>query len=733
MSLPIATVESEKTKDKNMEYIDSIIQFHKNNAGVRETVINDLYDSYNGIVKKKTKVLLEKKFGKQISTQFLDYKLGHAKIKLLKGEYLGIEFSPTVTSINPDILDKRIKFANKLRGAAKMKKFLTALKKQHDVDPMEGLDIPEPDDPDMQNKMFPKTANEIVMQHIIDEKIESGYLKLKGQSTFMDIIIGSECHAVVERDAYGEDTIRMIAPEDAVFQELTDDPFALESPFKGERKWMYVKDVITRFPKLTDPERKRLKEGFAMASGNHGGDNKGFRSINGIPAVEVYILQWKNTKAEYTKVTEVDGKPNYYRDITKKYTEDKKYKKEVDRDVKAGKYKVEVDYHDDLWQGIRIDQDIYTEVERTESQIQRLTSSNKYRAEYDYVNFLFGTVNGIRMSLQGLISGLSEVNNIIMHMMVREIKKMKGKVFVYDEAVKPKHKLMKNIFFDITENGVITINSSAEGNFSNTDVQNAVKLIQELDLGLSQSFDILLKVKNDVENTMDRITGINESREGQSPTSQTATGTMQNIEASRSITRDIFYGHQMFMNRLFSNLVEKTKLNAKYLDSNRAKILLGDNGINFIKASSDFMFDDFDVKFTDGGREKEIRDKVARFFDVEINSGNLRTQDVIKFDMTKNLNDGIRVLQAAWGTITQVRREELQAQSEQQQQQIQGQQQLAQEDREDRQAHEKELKQMDLDSKERTKGTELEQKDKSDQVKSDTIINKESISNNDSN
>ena len=292
---------------------------------------------------------------------------------------------------------------------------------------------------------------------------------------------------------------------------------------------------------------------------------------------------------------------------------------------------------------------------------------------------------------------------------------------------------MKNIFFDITENGVITINSSAEGNFSNTDVQNAVKLIQELDLGLSQSFDILLKVKNDVENTMDRITGINESREGQSPTSQTATGTMQNIEASRSITRDIFYGHQMFMNRLFSNLVEKTKLNAKYLDSNRAKILLGDNGINFIKASSDFMFDDFDVKFTDGGREKEIRDKVARFFDVEINSGNLRTQDVIKFDMTKNLNDGIRVLQAAWGTITQVRREELQAQSEQQQQQIQGQQQLAQEDREDRQAHEKELKQMDLDSKERTKGTELEQKDKSDQVKSDTIINKESISNNDSN
>lgn len=731
MSLPIATLESEKTRSKNMEYIDSIIQFHKNNASVREAVIRDLYDSYNGIIKEKTKTLIEKKFGKRISTQFLDYKLGHAKIKLLKGEYLGIEFSPIVTSINPDILDKRIKFANKLRGAAKMKKFLTALKRQDDIDPMEGIPVPDQSDPDLQNKMFPKTANEIVMQHIIDEKIESGYLKLKGQTSFMDIIIGSECHAVVEKDSYGEDTIRVIALEDAIFQEITDDPFALDSPFKGERKWMYVKDVLTRFSKLEDNDRLKLKEGFESIGGNsNDGNNKGFRAINGIPAVEVYILQWKNTKTQYTKVTKVKDGPDYRRDITERYLDKKK---EYDRDVKNGKYEIEVSYHDDLWQGVRIDQDIYTEIERTESQIQRLTSNNKYRAEYDYVNFLFGTVNGIRMSLQGLISGLSEVNNIIMHMIVREIKKMKGKVFVYDEAVKPKHKNMKSIFFDITENGVITINSSAEGNFSNTDVQNAINFVQELDLGLSSSFDILLKVKNDVENTMDRTTGINDSREGQSPVSQTATGTISNIEASRSITRDIFYGHQMFMNRLFSNLAEKTKLNEEYLNSNRAKILLGDNGINFLKASSDLMFDDFDIKFTDGGREKEIRDKVSRYFDVEINSGNLRTQDVIKFDMTKNLNDGIRVLQSAWEVISSIRREELNAQSQQQQQAIQGQQQLAIEDREDTQAHDKELKQMDIDSKERTKGVELEQKDKSDQIKSDTIINKESISKKDSN
>jgi hypothetical protein len=150
---------------------------------------------------------------------------------------------------------------------------------------------------------------------------------------------------------------------------------------------------------------------------------------------------------------------------------------------------------------------------------------------------------------------------------------------------------------------------------------------------------------------------------------------------------------------LFSNLAEKTKLNGEYLASNRAKILIGEDGINFLKASEDLMLDDFDLKFTDGGKEKETRDRVARFFDVEINSGNLRTQDVIKFDLTKNLHEGIRVLQDAWTEISNIKREEMQNQNAQQQEGLQAQQELAKEDREDRQAHEVQLKQMELDSK----------------------------------
>jgi hypothetical protein len=105
--------------------------------------------------------------------------------------------------------------------------------------------------------------------------------------------------------------------------------------------------------------------------------------------------------------------------------------------------------------------------------------------------------------------------------------------------------------------------------------------------------------------------------------------------------------------------------------------------------------------------------------------------------MTKNLSEGVRTLQAAWDEIMNIKREEMQSQSEQQQQGLQAQQQLAQEDREDVQAHEKELKQMDIESKERIKGVELDQKTSADDLKADTeeskIRQQNNISQNNSN
>lgn len=717
MSFPEVNIPETKKTDKwAEEFIEAAKRYHQTNAKVRDQYIKDNYNSYNGIVKESTKKAIIEKYGKELSTKYIDFKLGFAKIKLLKGEFLDIEFSPTVNSVNPDKLDKRIEFANMLAGAAELKEYLGHMKKAYGVEAFNGMDIPQKGSEDLKSKMYPKTQNEIFMQTIINEKIEKLDLKLKALSTFLDILVVSECHAVVERDNNNIDIIRVIRPDFAVFQEIDDDPYCDKSPFKGEKRMMYVKDILQQYD-IKKEDILKLRTGIDSFRSSNGAN--GFENINGIPAEEVYTIQWKTPKKVVTKISPTKkGEIPYMRDIDPKDYD--KHKTKHDKNVAAGHYKIEIGYKEDLWAGTLIGEDIFTNVGRVENQLQKLNQNKKYIAEYDYVNFLFGTVDGIRISLQAIMSSLSEVNNVLMHMIVRELSKMKGKVLVYDEALKPKNRSMKSIFFDMSEHGVVRINSSAEGNFSDKDVTNAIELVKELDLGLSSSFEVLLRVKDNIEQTMDRVTGINETREGYAKASQTATGTQMNIEASRSITKEYYYAHQRFMNRLFTNLAEKTKQNEEWLASNHAKILFGEEQMTFIKATEDIPFDDYDIVLSDGRKEKEIRDKVSRFFDAEINAGNLRSQDVIKFDITTNINEAMAVLNDAWETLELMRQTQRESQEKQTMATIESNEKMAKENREDIQAHEKELKQMEIDSKERVTANVNQQKTDSDIIKSNT-------------
>jgi hypothetical protein len=154
-----------------------------------------------------------------------------------------------------------------------------------------------------------------------------------------------------------------------------------------------------------------------------------------------------------------------------------------------------------------------------------------------------------------------------------------------------------------------------------------------------------------------------------------------------------------YFNSVLTLLAEKTKLNKPYLRSNQAKILLGENLLNFIKITEDLMFDDFNVILSDGRHELEVRERVRPLFDREINAGKLRAKDVIKFELKKNIHEALAVLDKAWEEISilEQRKNDLTVQS--QQEALATQINMAREDREDRQAHEKELKMIDADIK----------------------------------
>lgn len=676
--------ESKKNLEWCKQYIDAAIDFWRTSRNGYQNNFDSSYNAFNGITRNVAKNFISKRYGKASSQPYISYRLGRTKVKLLIGEFLELPLHKQVSTINREAISKKLKRYNLARAAIGMRNELDAVEKHIGIRPLGNVRIPEPKDPNILDFLNPKTQNELIMQWIIDEKVEKQTLKAQFAINFTDQIVVSECHGVIERDRYGVDTYRAIPPKNAIFVESVNDPLCDRSPFKGEVQLMYAHEVFAKYPELTDKQKEEIN---ALLESSNNPEFSQVQFVNGIPAINVYTIQWKNLKPKYVKESySKNSTVPYLTDISPRYYEGNQ--KTIQKEVEKGIYKINTYYHEEIWEGIRIGEEIYIRCGPKQGMIQKEGETGKYIANFNYVNLLFGTVNGVRVSLQDLCFGLDQLYDIVIYQIIEEIKKLKGKIFAYDEAATPAQQTIKDVLYDLAEHSILRYNTSSEGNVSQRNLEGVDRIIQELDLGLSQSFQQLIMLKNDIEKTIDRLTGINEDREGGIKATQTATGALQNLQASRSITNDIFFFAQQYISRTLMTLVENTKTNKKWLRSNQGDILLGTGLASELIRMDEVSFDSYDVYLSDGKREREVRDLALQLFPQEINAGQLRTKDVIEFALAEDINQALAVLGKGWQAVQEVAEKQNQARATEIQQKTEGQRELMREDREDRQGHE---------------------------------------------
>jgi hypothetical protein len=683
---------SESKKDDNWiaQYIDAAIDFHEKNASDREVLFENIYDSYNGVRKSIGKNYITKRYGKESKVPFIRYNYGRTKTKVLLGEMLSLKFDGHIEALNPQAKTEKLRNRAIMKGAMYAKKELMEVQKETGIDVLNGAEIPEVTDPLAEDKIMPRLETEKYLQIILEEKIETEKIVQRAFELFTDLVLVSECHAIIKRNSNDVDTLEFIPSKNAIFMETPNDPFCERSPFHGHKEYMYLHQILRKWPKLTDTQIEEIK------SSNDFAEKDITKSIGGETAYPVYYIEFFSPKPIYTKISpSANSNVPYHLNIKPEWYESDKNKNKIKKDVESGKYGFTVQYGEQMFKGYRIGQTVHIDLGRKENVIQR-NKMGKYRAESDYIHLLFGTVNNLRISIQELIYNLDEVYDVLMWQIVREIRKLKGSVLVYDEALTPKNSSFSSVMFDMTEEGVVKVNSIEEGNYYARDVLNAAELVKKLDLGPGTTLNDLVSMKIAIEKTIDRITGVNEEREGLSSSSQTATGTIENINASRNITKDIYFFLNEFMEKSLLKLLEKTKLNRNYLERLSTKFKYGDNLVEFMKILDELPLTEIGLKLTDGKEVEDIKSRVRHLFAQEINSQSLRTKDVIEFELSKTITQGLSVLDKAWELTQSVANKQMEEKSKLQNESQQFQLELAREDREDRQEHEKELLAMKL-------------------------------------
>jgi hypothetical protein len=690
MQFPDQTIpETNKDEKWCRLHIDYARELYESRSNVLKNIQKN-FESYTGSVNNKKIKYLTDKYGNAVKGEFKTFKLGKNKVDLLAGEFLLQPLKQQVSTTNKEAVSKKMQLATMMKGAIAAKKEIEFLRKDLGMNILEGMEIPEQDDPNLEEKINPKTKNEIIMNKLLSDYVKKENLKDELYKAIMDVIIAGECFGKNEILADGKAIFRRIDPRYAIYEEIESDTFLGMTPIIGEHRPMTVHQILTNYwGDLGEENRKKIKE-LSKNPGNvssYSTPHVKYDERGNITTMNVTTIEWFSVRPHYVKISPNSKNPDdpYKKDIEAEDYEKnyEKYKKDIDK----GKYKIETTYTTDLWEATMIGDNIMTRCRRKPYQYR---NQNKIgETKYSYTGLLFNNHAGNRVSIQEMLDNISFLYDVAWYQITKELSKYKGTVFVYDLGALPSGKNLLKILNEVTNDGILTVNSAADQNRGQRDID--VSGIKTLDLGLSSGFSALFNLLATLEQAANNITGLNENRQGNIAASSTATNANSAIRASRTISEPMFYFFRRFTEEIMLKLASDLKLSLVFFDDDRGENIVGDSAMEFLRITKDFAFDDYGVYISDGGKEVELKDRLMALAEVALNAKELRFQDLIKLSMAESLSESYEIVEKGFEEVQKIREKMQQMQGEQDAQTKQMIQQMHMEEREDAQAHERDM------------------------------------------
>jgi len=685
-------------KDKNEAWLKSHLDFAEQlliNNNSYSGKMTRLLDSYNGVKQPGSLAWLEKTYGKQNRSKYIAYRLGRTKIDLLHGEFLKRPLSSTVTTINSEAMSAKMQQLDFMIGAMIAKPELMDLKNKGGVDVMEGAPIPDSLEDPLWDKMAPKDKCEDIMQIIANNQVLDLDAKKKFGDAFKNLELHSHCFMQVERDETGEVKLHNIDVRNAIFEAVDGDDYLEESPILGCRRVMPLHQILLRY-NLTKDQRLMLenaRDNWGSYAGPDGIGRGYMRMVGGELVCDVLHIEWKSVTPEYTKRVKKSADQAMFDSeddvdyidlpmIPEKYESNREYH---DKKVESGEYEIITKYKEDEYEATRIGGCVDVNMRRTYFQ-KRSVDKPAHIMSSSYYGYIHGRVNGITVSLQEIIENFDNMFDICMYQILKELARAKGKVFTYDRAGQPINKTVKEVMYNIHNDQFYEYDSSAAGNTSqrNLDPQNMFK---ELDLGLSQSFQFLLAMKQDIINTLSQITGINEGREGNTAASSTATNAQNDIANSRIITESLFYGMNGFVTRVMKGIVDSSAISWAFYKLEKGEHILGASKLKYLQLTKDIGYRDYGVHVEDGGHYMEIKQDIKRMMEFSLNAKDIRPMDALNVLLSTTVAEMKNKLENSWVEMQKVIQQQNeannQAQAQMNEANLQTQIQIANENRED--------------------------------------------------
>lgn len=687
----------EKTPEWCSLHLDYAQQLWRGNDPIRSKMNSD-FRSYNGVKDAASLDYLTKTYGVANRAKFISYRPHIPKIQLRIGEFLTQPLAATVETINRDSKAAKMEQMKLYYGAMVAKEELLHLKDKVGVDVMEGAPIPDNEDDPLWDSMSINDKEESIMQIIINQQIPELNVKQKISEDVLNGAITSVLYGKVERDEQGETNYISLDPRDGIWEEVKGDTFMEKSPIMGSAPFLTLHDVLKRY-NFNEKQLQLLKNIGSNSTEYFNRSGGCMRMNNGGLLVQVMHIEWKSVIPKYYKRVKktatqlsIDNEEDFL-DIeidTETYEKNKKWH---DDNVTNKKYEIITKYREDLWEATRIGGLKELDINCRRAYFQMRSKDDPTRITGgSYCGFLCQTVDGMRISLMNEMENLSNIYDVVMYKILSDVIRAKGKALGFNTAALQKDSTVKKVMAELNNDGFITYDTSATGNIHARDV-SLNNLIQEFDQGLSESFGALIQFKNDILDSMDRMTGINQNRAGDISASATVSNTNSSIAASRTITAAFDYGVHLYITKVLTKIVDSTKITWAFYKLEKGEQILGTGKWKYLQATQELGYKDYAVHVQDGSKYARVTAFMERNMEASLNAKQLSQGEAYNFMLAETFADKKVILDNAQARLdkmqAQTQEAQMQNQQQMQQQQLQQQIELAREDREDRQQNEK--------------------------------------------
>ena len=653
-----------KKKDKKWREacVEAYIDLSTAGYSERRDWLKSLYDYYNGVIDEADYRYVLKPYGKtrdNFPSKMRNYPIIKPIIDLLLGEKSKRPLNYTVTVQNSDAIT--------IKKQAKMQLMLQNFQQQF-VNQMNasgedtGVPSQEVELPEHIAKMFESTYNDqraIKGQQALNYILQSQEIYDKFQKAWFHFLISGEVYTY-RGVRSNEPFYDVLNPLDVDYDMDPDLDFVEDGDWALVRKYVHASTIIDHYRdyldesqilRLENPENASMDSYLTVSS--RADDREMYRER----LIEVVNVYWKSRKKiGFLRYEDPDTGEIEEVEIQEGF--------KLPQEFKDSGAELEWEWINQVWEGTRIDGNMYVNIQPVEN--QRTSMDNPSKCKLPINGRKYSDLNSRNISLVSLGIPYQLNYNIYKYRLELSIAKSKDIVAQFDINMIPKKWDLDKFMYYVEGTGIAWVDYNKEG------IQLSPQHQSVLDMSI-KTIAQYIQLLESIMLEWEKVSGVNRQRQGQVGAYEGKATSQQAIVQSSHITEDLFRKFSRLEQRDMQALLDYSK--EAWIAGKKGMYVMSDGTPEFFDLESlNHMESEYGIFVSDSGKDQDKLDTLKQLAQSMVQNGVPASTiaEMVDADSFSQIKEKIKNAEAQQQQLQQAQ-QEAEQQAQQQQAQLKAQ------------------------------------------------------------